>query len=417
MTRVENKQRNTTKQGYTFFTLLIDALILVYTVSIYTMSYNSALNKYSKLLAFALMGCLAIYVLAEKKIRINGFICFFAGFIIFSMLSYFWAADKSATLSKVITLMQIWILLLLLYNYLKKENKVDFLLFVLCIAGTFFSIYVVFYFGVTGYFSGLADGIRMGGEIANENTVGMVSASSAILLLWYVFYKRKYWYVLFVAVCTVVALGSGSRKALLALVLGILMLFVLKGNSKKRLKSIFQCLIVLVIFYMVLQLPVFSTINERFEMMINGLTGNNNADNSTLERMRMINIGFEQFLKTPFQGLGLGNSGILTDKYLHKSTYLHNNYVELLSTVGIIGTALYYTLFLIPLIKLVKPALKGNSLAIISLVLLLIQLMLHWGAVEYYSKSAYLQLMLYSIVAERIGDDNESYIQGCEVSE
>lgn len=391
-----------------WLTSLIDIFILLYAVSIYILSFSEESNMISKLLALILMGLTAMYVLLVGRIKLNSLIGFCALFIFICLLSSFWAVNQNTALSMVSTLFQIFVLIFLLYNYLCFEDKMDYLIKVICIAGTVFAVYTVLYFGIDEYFAGLEEGARMGAEEINVNVVGMATASSAVIALWFVFYEKKLWYAVSVVVCAVVSLGSGSRKALIALILGVLFLFILKGNSRKKLLSILEGALLLVALYYVLQLPIFETIGERFESMLNAFTGEGSTDGSTNLRLNMIDVGLKQFEETPFTGVGIGNSKYITQKYLGWSTYLHNNYVELLASVGIFGTAAYYLMYIQPLFAVIKPAIKQNKYAVLALSLIFIELILQYGAVQYYSKTTYISLLLFSLIAERMKNRNVS---------
>lgn len=380
-------------------TFIIDALILLYVVSVYIFSYGEE-NVISKGIALLLMGVLAVYVLITKSVVINKLTIFMGGFTFFCFLSSFWAIDSDLAISKGITMLQLFALVFLLYNYLLRENKLNFLITALCIAGTVYAVYTIFYFGIEEYFAGLEEGERMGSEIANVNTIGMATAAAALISLWHVFYNKKYWYLVLTVICGTVALGSGSRKGLIMLIMGIFLLFVLKGNSKKKITSILQGVLILAALFLVLQLPIFETITYRMEGVINFLTGEGSVDHSTMVRSKMISYGWEQFLATPFTGIGIGNSGYVTTKVISNFTYLHNNYIELLASVGIFGTLIYYGMYLAPMPQIIKLAFKQNKYAILGLVMLIIQLVMHYAAVQYYSKPSYLYIILFSLIID-----------------
>lgn len=391
----------------------IDLLILLYTVSIYTMSYSAELNAVSKFTALLIMGLTGIYLLINNKISSCNMFLYFALFIIFGIMSFLWAKDVSAVYTKMLTLLQIFVLTFLLYNYIAKENKLDYLIFVICISGTIFAVYTVLYFGVAEYFAGLEEGTRMGSEITNVNTIGLAAATSAIIALWYMLYRKKYIYVIPMIVCGIVAFGTGSRKVMICLVIGIVMLFVLQRNSKKRFKYVLQCILALTVLFLILQLPIFSTITERFKYTLAGFFGGGTVDSSTSKRFKMIEAGVEYFKRYPIGGIGLGNSNIITKEFLGGlETYLHNNYVELLACSGMIGFLLYYLMYLPLVTNLAKPSFKGNGFAVLGFTLVAIRLVLHYGMITYYSKTEYIMLVLLWLILSQIkGEKNEKDIK------
>lgn len=392
------------------FNTIIDFFAVLYIISVYIFSFNE-FNIFSKALAFVLMFLLAIYVLGKKSIHLNGLAICLGLFTFFCFLSCFWALDATLALSKSITMVQIFILVALLSNYMQKENKVEQFIAIMCIATTVFSIYTVFYVGIDNYFTGLEEGSRLGWGINNVNAIGMMAATGFLVNLWYVFYMKKWWFLITGLICLIVSLGSGSRTALIGMVLGIIALFVLKGKSLRKIVSILQCVGILVVLYLILKLPAFEIFMERIELMIDGFLGGGKADGSAETRFDMIELGWETFFKNPIGGIGIGNSAVITSVY-DSSTYLHNNYAELLATTGIIGTFLYYLMFLTPFFKMLKNALKQNSYAILCVVLIFVNLIFHVGTVDYYDKVSYLYLVLiWSIAFKKEGDKNEKIVE------
>lgn len=401
MTQVVKTERNLPfwKKPITF-NLIVDFFIIAYVISVYTFSYNE-LNFISKALALVLMGLLAIYALKKGTIRFDGLGICLGLFTMVCMLSCLWAVDMSAAMTGTTTMVQIFILVALLYNYVRKEEKTDFFISVMCIAATVFAIYTVLYFGIDNYFRGLEEGERIGTGINNVNAVGMMSTSAFLLNLWYAFYRKKWFYLLTGTICLVVMLGSGSRTATIGLILGTVALFVLKGKGRKRFISLLQCMAIMLLLYLILQLPSFDVFRDRFNQMIEGFLGSGVADNSAESRFDMIELGLKSFAQRPFTGVGIRNSNAITQE-IGLSTYLHNNYVELLATVGIFGTIFYYLMFLMPFGRLIKNAFKQNHYAIIGAVLLGVNLVFQFGVVDYYNKVSYLYVILFWLIASRI---------------
>ena len=70
----------------------------------------------------------------------------------------------------------------------------------------------------------------------------------------------------------------------------------------------------------------------------NLITGNGVVDTSSQTRLRLIEIGLDIWKKYPIGGTGINTF------YVSSSTgnYAHNNFVELLADIGIIGFVIYY---------------------------------------------------------------------------
>ena len=395
------------RSSRTFLNNIIELLIPVYMCTVFIFSFNTDLNIYSKLIALLLIGFTGLYFLTKKTFVFDTFPRLLVSFWCFCLLTYFWAWEPDLVVEKCITLFQVVVLAYLVYNYLVKENKLNYFIGCLCFSTTFFAIYTVFYFGVEEYFAGLDDGIRMGEEIANVNTVGVYAAMAVLINLWYVFYKKRYWQLILVALCSVVALGSGSRKAIIAMVIGIAFMFVVTGDKKKRLKGLLLAILLLTILFFVFQLPIFSTINRRVELMFETFSGTHSGG-STDTRMKMIDIGISQFIKTPLGGIGIGNSVVLIKQEIGLSTYLHNNYAELLASVGIIGTIIYYLLYFIPLRHFLSSKKLKHPEVTLSIILVFVSLILHYGKVAFVDKMEYMFILFYFLVIKSVNSGNEN---------
>ena len=146
----------------------------------------------------------------------------------------------------------------------------------------------------------------------------------------------------------------------------------------------------------------FDTVFDRFEIMLATMDSDDaqNGDGSTAVRAKMISAGMETYFSTGGIGAGLANSNLITKKNIGRETYLHNNYVELLACTGTIGFCLYYGIYVVLLIKIIKD--KNRDAC--SIALLLVILLLDFGNVNYYEiKTAtyMLLLMLLTLKQER----------------
>ena len=134
---------------------------------------------------------------------------------------------------------------------------------------------------------------------------------------------------------------------------------------------------------------------ERFDLMFGFLGGTSaKIDYSTRERQQMIEEGLKQFHETPILGIGIGATSYITMQFLGRATYLHNNYVELLASGGLIGTLLYY----VPILKVGVENWKNRKKSIANqfgFIIVVIIIINDFAAVQYFSKISYV---LFAIV-------------------
>lgn len=81
-------------------------------------------------------------------------------------------------------------------------------------------------------------------------------------------------------------------------------------------------------------------------------TGEAKTDASVTGRQALLDRAVEVFLEHPLFGVGIGNFRAYTkDLGGVAGYYAHNNFLELLADVGVVGTAFYYVPYLIALAK------------------------------------------------------------------
>jgi len=394
-----------------FFNNIKIILFFIYLLVVYIYGANPEKVKYSEIVLIIFLGLESIEILRMKKIGYSIPNVFILLFSFYCFLTSFWAIDPSLSINKSITLFVLSIFLVIAYNFFIRIDKgEEILLKIVMWAGIIFSIYVIMYYGISEYFTKLIQGKRIGTEINNVNSIGMQVSVSIVIAIFLGIYDNKKRYFLLAIIPLIVSLGTGSRKVIIALIIGLILIFLLKKeksfNTKKILKSFLVFIFLIGIFICVLQLPIFSGILDRFESMVNGFTGQGEVDNSTEIRILFIRIGIEQFFKNPILGIGIGNSGHITSQEMGWSTYLHNNFVELLATTGIIGFSIYYSIFIYLLCSLFKYVKAKNNYAIISFIILIISVILDYGKVSYYDKSTYLYILLAMVTLTKLGKEN-----------
>ena len=136
---------------------------------------------------------------------------------------------------------------------------------------------------------------------------------------------------------------------------------------------------------------------NRIESFLNSLNGGE-TDGSTSFRIHMIEWGIEWFHNRPYFGHGLMNYkallGTMGTWAGTEGTYAHNNYIELLVDVGIVGTVIYYSLYASLLFKGIRKIKERNLTRLILLGLLVAILISEYGLVTYYDKSIQAVLVL-----------------------
>ena len=344
-----------------------------------------------------------IFLLCSNfRFQVRPYHLFVLQFTFFCYISAFWALNGRMAIAKGNTLFQILFCTSVFYSYYSKLRNVDLLLRLIMWAGYFMVFYSYLFYGIGNVASMESDAERLSSEFANVNSIGMKAATVVIIHLYFCMY-RKWERSILLAIPTIILVASTqSRKAIVILILGPLLLYYFKYLRQSR-KSLvpFARLLLFVIVLIILvitmsQTGLFSGVTQRMTNLLNSFTGEGYVDSSTSTREFFRKIGWIQFTRTPMLGVGMGNARILAIRATGHDCYLHNNYAELAANGGTVGLISYYSIFLYVLYKEFKYY-KVNSVACLFIVMILIRFVSDWGAVSYYSKTTYIYLMMWFI--------------------
>lgn len=395
------------------FETIANILILLYAISIYIWSDDEGMVIYSTLLCFASMAFMLIVVLPRRHIVISRPMAYLILFDVYCLASILWAREPArAETIALRTLPLLTVFAIILYNYIVEIDGEKLLVDAIYIAGIALGIYTIaMQGGIGGYLQLLNSGVRVGDNVNNVNVIGLGTGISVIIAFYYIMFHRKIYHLVPLALCGFVALGTGSNKALVIMVLGCLLVLMFYANVTNNVFTLLKALGVLfafsVTFIALLQLPMFETINTRFEGMINAYLGVGRIDNSARIRDYLVQVGLRQFAKTPFFGIGINSGATVALQAVGHDYYLHNNYVELLVDCGVVGAFFFYGAIFSSLLKVMKGLKKGGPIFALVAIILLAWLIIQYGYVCYYSKTSYLYIVLAAAVAFPISSERK----------
>ncbi len=355
--------------------------------------------RYSNITFMVLIGLMLIYIVrrslfVRRSLLVPTNLFLFLPFLLYSFLSIVWSYMPDSSLQRSITLLRLSVLLLIMAFYLIQSRQTEQFIYGIAVAGLIILMYVFSFYGLSGLRQMIEGGMRVGGEFVNSNTLAIYLSFSAVIF-FYLFLDKRRWYFILPAIGLVVLIAStGSKKGLLDLAVGFIMVIGFNQNSSNGPKKLFKWVVGLsigaVLLYFLWESPLFSTVRNRYEVMFTFLSGNGSRiDYSTRERQIMLLTGWQQFLRTPVFGMGIGASGYLTKIALGSDTYLHNEFIELLATGGIVGFLLQF----IPIIVILAGNWKHRYYSKVSQmcsILLVIYLVNGIAAVQYFSKLTYV---------------------------
>ncbi len=379
---------------------LLEIFTILYIVSIYVFAggHDHWQQSYSNLNAVFYIYLLCCYVRVHGIILLQSFAKLYLPFLLFCAVSCLWSWDKPYGIKLTVELSLMFILAILMYNYIVTEKKIDTVLFGFYIGGICLMFGTVLYFGIPAYFKGLLAGERMGHILGNLNDEGVHSAYSALIALYFCIYRKKWLNSIPFVVLFIFAMGTQSRKVFAILAMGVFLLIFLHNGWKYK---VFSALVAIVLVLSFAYLPIFNGVEKR---ILEALSG---GDFSTNIRQGMIREGFAQFKKNPLFGIGIGSSHVLMDRALDFDSYTHCNYIELLLITGAVGTVLWYSHYLFAAKTFILKSFKGCALASLMLTFMIVGLVVQLASVEYQERFTIIIVMLFFAVRKILVDEEK----------
>lgn len=347
-------------------------------------------------LAFAVVG---LHVIKNSKL-VHGplvyYLLWFAVFAFYGALSSLWASrDNLTAISVTFSVVQVSLIAFCVMFYAVYTRSIERILYAFIASSLVFC--VRFFITVPSSVWGQSARFNAYG-IFGSNIPAMAMAYTSIILIWMCFFrerkiKHKVPAMLLVVASMFISILMGTRKSLLIFAIGLL-LFLL-GSAKKPLKLAGRILlvggVVMGAWFLLMNVDIlYNSIGYRMESFLAFFSGGE-ADASTVARVNHVAKALQLFGEHPI--LGVGQDGY---RYTVAGlAYSHNNYLELLANLGIVGFTLYYLIYGWAVIRGIR-VFKKNMLP---LTLLLAILISDIGLVSYSTEVIYV---LFGIIVSSI---------------
>lgn len=399
--------------------LRTNKLLLVFTTMYFWAGYVSSIVPYGQvILAFSVLGILITYLIQNnykipKNLNFNILTLHLFVFLLYSSSSMLWAEDISYSINKVNALLFIFMAMIIINMSYSKNTDTDILLKSIMYGGYLVVLYSFLKYGIQGIIELVSSDLRISNDLLNANTIGMCAAYSIIINIYYIIYQGFNKGSLLIAPAFIILVATQSRKAIMIIIIGVAAIYVLKNFKPEKIglsiiKIIIGLIFIIAGLYILSQTKFFSRFIDRISDVKDILNGKGTRyDNSAWLRFAYINLGMRLFRKHSLIGIGLGNANIYTQIYYGHNHYLHNNYVELLACLGLVGFVIYYSIFIFVLYYFLKNFKYRDSEYDICLILLIINLIIDYGVVSYYDKATYIYILLYIIKAKQIKENKK----------
>jgi len=285
-------------------------------------------------------------VIKKRSLHINMPVFAYLIFVFWAVLSFFWTVNTDSYLEYQQRILLCGIVVFSLYNIFCWYNVRSYFLMGIIIGG-FINLFIFLnlfpYYGIKVD----EDTWRFAGTIGNSNGLSNIMSFSlfATILLTNFFARNKHFFfrfIMFVNIpaCIYLIIQTGSKKGLILAVSFIFLLFLPYIKSVKgTLNALFISLFLFTVFSYLSEDADFSEqlefVSKRFESAQETIKGDE-AEESTQLRLWLLENGLKLWKEEPVLGVGLNNS-----KYFLGSP-VHNNFLEILVNLGIVGFLIYY---------------------------------------------------------------------------
>ena len=381
--------------------LLIRFLTAVLIVSFFAFSDYS--NFVYPIKVIAVIGLL----LKTGSIRLNGHLQWILVFFAFSALSFFWAGNRDSVLFYLAWFLQAALIAYAIGNSIRNEKDFDFVLKAMLAGGLILSIRVI------GSTSPADLGtFRLGTNMGfNSNEMALKLAICSIVSLYFFREQTNKWKKLFF-VCTaalaiITVLFSESRKGILMVIAGSFLYLLLSSKNARKLlrNTVIVILCLFVIYELMTRIEfLYQAFGHRFLLLFDIFEEDAYVGNSIVNRQNAVALGISAFWEKPFFGYGFGNFQRATG--LHY--YAHNNFVELLVDLGLIGFSIYYCFYVNVFVRLINAMKKKKKKAALFLSMLCVIVVIEYGLVSFNSDYVQMVIMLGYYASILKTDNNES---------
>lgn len=330
------------------------------------------------------------FIMKESIPVINLYTIWMFIFFLWSTISYFWAITPEFSVDIIKTLFVNMIVFWLLSCIIQTERDIMQLLELIAYAIVIIAVYMLFSMDL-GLVGEKQIGVDILGEKWNGNSIGIMMAFATMISL--VIIKKtnkrpqKATFLIIMIFTTVIALFTGSRKAVFFILFGGIMFTILSSRKQKMTVWLGIPLVLLVFYLLIMNVPaLYNVLGWRLEGLDALITGKGEIDSSTQLRVRYIEYGISFFKEQPILGHGANNFRTLLGHEIGKITYSHNNYIEILVNLGVIGFIVHYFGYFYILKKTVVPALlkRQDPIYAFSFVMLVTILFAQYGWVTYF---------------------------------
>lgn len=404
-----NAKKKSFLDGDKFFGILIFVYVLAY---VYFYEFDTMAVNFFALFIYIIAFIKKVF-LDREKTHFDVSIVFLSLFLLWGLLSFFWADIKDSQIELQPRMFFLLIIALSFYNLLRWYNIRNYFLWGLIFAGII-NVFVFFNI-IPNPVDEISSDTRFVGTLVNPNTLAIFMSfsifSSILLYNFFLKNKNKYlqWFLyLNILTSLYIIFQTGSRKGI---ILGVVFLFLFFLPYLKSARGIFAgaflaFFLLVGLNYLFLEDTEFSRqiefISERFEGAQSTIQGTG-VEESADYRLYLMHSAFDIWKENPVLGIGLNNF-----QYFFNGSYAHNNFIEIAANLGSVGFILYYLFYLFCLLNVLK--IKDKNLKWSGIVFFAVFFIMEYAWVCYHDTIYIMMLLMVSYL--RFSEKKEDRLKG-----
>lgn len=373
---------------------LVELLACAYVASVPAFAFVPETTKFSQGIGVLLAATFMLGVLTKRyRLHVPAELLLFGIFLGYNLTGGFIAKELDVFISRQVTLFQLWILTIVVFNVFVHRFETRMPALVSYVVG----VLLVTLWSMASI--SIDSTRRFAGVFHNPNTYGMILflAIGFVLLLAI---RQKASFTVATAVLALflwqVTL-TGSRKAMLGMILllGAYAMVVVIRNRRRPIRAL--AVVVLSVVVTVVALGWLSTTPhwQRIQNLVLFFRGDDVAEISVYARADLLAAGVELWMENPFFGLGADQYRYNVSSLGLTETYSHSNFIEVLVNFGLVGAILFYSIYARLTLRLWSAWRRHRRTSREAYVLLagalwVIWVGLEWAQVNYLNKSHWL---------------------------
>ncbi len=363
--------------------LISHILVLLVICSIYAFNDQKELLYVIKISFILIMSFRLI--IFNYKLNISFF--WGIGFICICGISILWATDIGVAMYSFFWVLQVLLIAILMGTFIEDRIKFEYIMKCYIVGALLLVIRLLIKTPISVWGT-----YRIGASIGyNSNDIGMKLGFAILCVLYFFRYNtQKIFNIGIIGILGVVALLTGSKKTFLFIGISFIMYALLSTKKIYKYIMIIPLIVFFLIgsYYLIMEVEaLYNVLGYRIELMMGTFNGDVNEGSTSL-RLDLIKRGIELFEENPILGVGTGNYTIVSGY----NVYSHNNYIEILSNLGLIGFIYYYSMYAYLFKHSIGSVISKNKDKIFILMIVFLTIFIEVGLVTY--NTGYIQILL-----------------------